>query len=103
VSFFLKNISKVNGVFNLTDGYNPSIIELTNFISKQLDVKKPLVLPLFIFKFLALIGDKIYTKFPFNSVKLEKLTNTLTFDDSKARTFLGWRPNEVLNSFFLNC
>lgn len=102
IGVFLKNIPKINGVFNLTDGYNPSIQELTILISNQIMVSKPFTLPLFYFKVLAYIGDNFFIRFPFNSSKLEKLTNTLTFDDSKAREILKWKPNQVLKSYNFN-
>lgn len=102
IAVFLKNIPKINGVFNLTDGYNPSIQELTILISNQLKVSKPFTLPLFYFKVLAYIGDNFFIRFPFNSYRLEKLTNTLTFDDSKAREILKWKPKQVLKSYYFN-
>jgi len=101
IALLLKNIPMVNGDFNLSDGYHPSIFDFTNKISKQFHVKRPVVLPLFFFRILAFIGDNIYRNFPFNSKKLDKLTNTLTFDDSKARSCLYWQPKDVLNNFNL--
>jgi len=99
IATLIKTIPNVSGVFNLTDGYNPSIIELTNLISRQLKVSKPIVLPIYFFKFLAFIGDNFFSRFPFNSLKLDKLTNTLTFDDSKARSQLRWQSKQVLENF----
>jgi nucleoside-diphosphate-sugar epimerase len=33
---------------------------------------------------------------PISSLRLKKLTSTLTFDDSKARKELGWRSKNAL-------
>ena len=101
IANFFKIIPNSPGIFNLTDGYNPSIIELTNLISLQLGLSKPSSLPPQLFKILAFIGDNLTYKFPFNSNKFSKLTNTLTFDDSKARNILNWNSNQVLKTFKL--
>ena len=36
-----------SGVYNLTDGYNPTVSELSYMISKQLNKKPPIKLPYF--------------------------------------------------------
>ena len=41
----------------------------------------------------------IGSKFPLNSNKLNKITSTLTFNDSKARVALQWAPQEVLKAW----
>lgn len=86
---------EAEGVYNLTDGKHPSFRELEGVISRQYQVKMPKVLPLGVAKLLGRIGD-ILPFFPVNSDTIQKLTLDLTFDDSKARRELGWRPRRVL-------
>lgn len=99
VSKFIIKASEIGGIYNLTDGYNPSFYELSNFISKQIGKHKIHNMPYNIAKLIAFIGDKLGTYFPMNSTKMEKITSTLTFDDSKARLAFGWNPNPILKDF----
>jgi nucleoside-diphosphate-sugar epimerase len=91
--------AKVGGIYNLTDGYHPSFLELSELIAKQLNKNKPAEIPSWIAKFIAKIGDIVGSKAPINSDKLKKITSDLTFDDSKARELLGWNPTPVLKGF----
>ena len=93
---------KTGGIFNLTDGYSPSFYELSQFIARQYGLKRIFSIPFFIIKTVALIGDILGDKFPFNSKKLTKILNTLTFDDSKAQNTFNWSPTPILNSYILN-
>jgi nucleoside-diphosphate-sugar epimerase len=98
VAGFILNFHNVGGTYNLTDGYHPSFNELSCCIAQQLGNKRILNMPLFFAKGLSKIGDVFGSKFPINSYKLDKITSTLTFDDSKARS-LGWRSTLVLDAF----
>lgn len=89
-------VSKLGGVFNLTDGNHPDFDELSITISKQKKKNKPLNLPLFITKLMGYFGDVVGDCAPINSLKIKKITSDLTFDDSKARELLGWNPQSVL-------
>lgn len=89
----------IGGIYNLTDGYHPSFYELSSHIEIQLHKKKSGTLPYFLAMPLALIGDIFGNKVPINSIKLKKIISDLTFDDSKARLFLGWDPMPVLKGF----
>jgi nucleoside-diphosphate-sugar epimerase len=91
--------SNAGGIFNLTDGYNPSFYELSNHFARTYKKKINFNLPFWLAKLIAKFGDYIGHKFPFNSFKLTKIINTLTFDDSKARNTFGWRPTSVLIGF----
>lgn len=92
-------VSKIGGVYNLTDGYHPSFYELSALISKQVMTSMPYNIPFWMAKILAKGGDIIGRKAPINSEKLRKITSNLTFDDSKARAELGWKPQNVLEHF----
>jgi nucleoside-diphosphate-sugar epimerase len=99
VAEFIPNVAKIGGTFNLTDGYNPSFLELSNKISKQKGKSNPLNLPIFLVKVLGFLGDLFGNKAPINSIKLKKITSDLTFNDSKARELVGWNPRNVLDWF----
>lgn len=94
-------VSKVGGIFNLTDGYHPSFNELSNCIAAQLGRGSVLSIPYFCAKYLANIGDAIGGKAPLDTLKLSKITSTLTFDDTRARRVFGWSPTSILKGFEL--
>lgn len=48
--------------------------------------------------FLAKFGDFFGAKFPINSCKFRKLTESLTFDDEKIRKKLKWQSSSVLEN-----
>lgn len=97
VAAFIPRVAVVGGIYNLTDGMHPSFYELSCAISNQKKKRLPLSLPLFIAKAIAYIGDLLGDGAPINSLKLNKITSDLTFDDSKARELLGWNPQSVIN------
>lgn len=88
-----------SGIYNLTDGYNPSFKELEDLIAKRYGKNHIFSLPLFVVVFLGYIGD-FCIFVPFNSKTMVKMTRDLTFDDSKARKDLNWRPQSVLKVLF---
>jgi GlcNAc-P-P-Und epimerase len=87
------------GIYNLTDGYDPSYAEISKLIGKQLG-KKIYSLPFFLCKILAYIGD-VLPFFPLNSNKLKKLSQSLTFNSNAIRLQHGFIPSKVLNDFNL--
>lgn len=99
VSKIMMSVSEIGGIYNLTDTYHPSFSELSNCISKQLNNKFILNIPLFIARIIAKIGDLFGNWFPLNSIKLKKITSTLTFDDSKAKNTFNWSPQKVIDVF----
>lgn len=99
VAKYLLKASEIGGIFNLTDGYNPSFFELSENISRQLGKNRPKNLPLWLAKVSARIGDLFGAKAPLNSDKLCKINSDLTFDDAKAREAFGWDPTPVLEGF----
>lgn len=99
VAKIILKASKVGGIYNLTDGYHPTFVELSNCISSQLKKGKVLTLPYLFIKLLALIGDTLIPFLPINSKKLSKMANDLTFDDTKAQNAFNWRPKKVLDGF----
>ena len=99
-SFILKAAEK-GGTYNLTDGHHPSFNILSKHIAILMGKSFVPNLPKFFAIILAKIGDLLGNKFPINSLKLTKITSTLTFDDSKARATFGWDPSPVVQGFKL--
>jgi nucleoside-diphosphate-sugar epimerase len=93
------NAAEIGGIYNLTDGYHPSFLELSHHIAFQLGKKTPWNLPMWLTKWMAIFGDILGNKAPINSKKLQKITSDLTFDDSKARKAFGWNPTPILEGF----
>jgi len=98
VACIIPKVIKVGGIYNLTDGFHPSVSELSHHIAIQFGKKKLVNVPLWVARILAKTGDLLGRKSPFNSNKLHKLTANLTFDDSKARRELGWAPKPVVEN-----
>ncbi|GGC38835.1 UDP-galactose-4-epimerase [Parapedobacter defluvii] len=96
IARIIPKLVEKGGIYNLTDGYHPTFGELEESISKALGKRKPIKVPYWLANGLAKTGD-IVGRFPINSDKLQKITSTLTFDDSKARKELGWNPTPVLS------
>jgi GlcNAc-P-P-Und epimerase len=83
-----------SGIYNLTDGTHPTIAQIDSYIAQKFK-KNIKSVPVVFLKFLGKIGDLIPC-FPLNSDKIEKLNNTLTFCDNKARKELNWASQPAL-------
>lgn len=92
-------LAEKGGVYNVCDDTQPSFRELEATISKQLNKKQPKSIPYFIAKSMALVGDLLGSKAPINSLKLKKITESLTFSNEKAIRELGWKPLNVLENY----
>jgi len=99
VARIIPGAAKIGGIYNLTDGVNPSFTELSALIALQTGKSKPSNMPLLLASVISKIGDLLGKKAPLNSKKLEKIISDLTFDDRKAVRILNWRPNPVLKEF----
>tara|TARA_Y200000002_G_scaffold366537_1_gene357593 strand:- start:10082 stop:10987 length:906 start_codon:yes stop_codon:yes gene_type:complete len=93
---FILLIYNKGGTYNLTDGVHPSYYELSFVFNKFNNKNPPLNMPLIIAKMVAKIGDLIQI-IPINTLKLGKLTSTLTFDDSKSRKVVNFKAQSVLD------
>lgn len=87
------------GIYNVTDGRHPSLAELEDVICRQAEINRSLSVPLWLARILARCGDLAGSRAPINSLKLGKLTKTLTFSNKKAVRLLGWKPADVLDNF----
>jgi nucleoside-diphosphate-sugar epimerase len=91
---------QVSGIYNLTDGIHPRFSEIENALEKRTGTKIKFIIPLWLARILGKLGD-IFSKltksnFPISSNKVDKIMSSLTFNDSKARRELGWKPNSVI-------
>lgn len=92
-------LAEKGGIYNVCDSYQPTFRELEAVICKQLNKKMPGVIPYWLANGLARIGDALGGKAPINSLKLRKITESLTFSNEKAIRELGWKPMSVLEHF----
>ena len=69
---------------------------------KQLGKRQVPTIPHWLALPIALAGNFLGSRAPINSDKLNKITVTLTFDDSRAREAFGWDPKPVLENFRIN-
>lgn len=95
---FIKLSYSKGGIYNLTDGLDPSIIVFTNRLALILGKQKLLNVPFYFIKFISRFGDLFGNKFIINSNKLNKLTATLTFSNTKAVTTFDWKPISVIDN-----
>ena len=95
----IMSLIEKGGVYNVCDDSQPTFRELEMLISKQLGKKVPISIPYWMAKLMALIGDLLGSKAPINSLKLSKITESLTFSNEKAKRELGWQPLDVLENF----
>lgn len=89
------------GIYNVCDTEQPSFGELSQLIAKQLGKRKPISIPYWFAKSLALVGDVVGKRFPINSLRLSKLTQSLTFSNKRAIENLNWEPLSVLDNLHI--
>ena len=99
IANLLPMLIEKGGIYNVCDSYQPSFRELEMVIYKQLNKKLPLSIPYWFAKSMAIFGDCFGEKAPINSLKLRKITHSLTFSNEKAMRELGWKPMNVLENF----
>lgn len=92
-------LEEKGGIYNVCDTRQPSFGEISMSIAKQLGKGKPINLPYWMAWCMAKVGDLLGSKAPINSYKLEKMTESLTFSNNKARHQLGWEPLDVLENY----
>ena len=89
------------GIYNVCDDSQPTFRELELSIAKQLGKRPPISIPYWIAKSRALVGDLLGNRAPINSLKLSKITESLTFSNEKAKRELGWEPMNVVEEFWI--
>lgn len=91
-------VAQKGGIYNVCDDHNPSFGELSELIANQLGKRKPISIPLWFANCLAKIGD-VFSLFPINSPRLEKIISDDTWSNEKAKRELGWKPMDVLSNY----
>lgn len=99
IARILPLVAEKGGVFNVCDTRQPSFGELSISVARQLGKSKPISIPYWMAWCMAMVGNLLGSKAPINSYKLEKMTQSLTFSNEKARKELGWEPLDVLESY----
>lgn len=99
IANILPALVKKGGIYNVCDTRQPSFGDLSASVARQLGKHKPISIPYWMAKCMALIGDCLGAKAPINSYKLKKMTKSLTFSNEKARKELGWEPLDVLTNY----
>lgn len=94
--FLLEN---KGGIYNVCDSEQPTFKGLEVLIASQLGKSVPLNIPYWFAKLIAVMGDCLGNKAPINTLKLKKITESLTFSNRKAIENLGWEPLNVLENF----
>ncbi|WP_405381775.1 NAD-dependent epimerase/dehydratase family protein [Maribacter sp. LLG6340-A2] len=101
ISTALPKLMNHPNIYHLTDGHDPSFKELSSVIAKEFEVNKIYSIPYFLIKPMAICGDVIKKILaispPIDSVKLNKINKSLTFNDSKARS-VGYSSIKILEN-----
>ena len=92
-------LAEKGGIYNVCDDGQPTFGQISASVARQLGRRKPLSIPLWIAKGLAVVGDCLGKKSPFNSYKLQKMTKSLTVSNEKIKRELGWEPMDVLENY----
>ena len=99
IARLIPRLAEVGGIYNVCDSHNPTFGELEHLIATQLNKKDPVSIPYWFANCLALCGNLLGSKAPINSLKLKKITESLTFSNEKARKALNWDPLDVLRNY----
>lgn len=99
IAYLVPKIENVGGTYNVCDNRHPSYKELGDCISKQLGKSfSPFSIPYWMAWCMAKIGDKLGT-LPIDSHRLEQLTKSNTYSNTKAKKALDWEPLDVIENF----
>ena len=99
IARILPLVAEKGGVYNVCDTRQPSFGELSLSVARQMGKRKPISIPYCMAWCMAMVGNLLGSKAPINSYKLEKMTQSLTFSNEKARRELGWEPLDVLENY----
>ncbi|PID70917.1 MAG: UDP-galactose-4-epimerase [Flavobacteriales bacterium] len=97
VASLIPSLIDKNGIYNLSGDKDYTFQEISAIISRQLNHKRVLTLPLVMVRGAAVIGDVL--PLPVNSGKLKKMMATLTISSEKAVKELNWKPQSLEEKF----
>ncbi len=101
VAHILSKIAQIGGVFNLSDGCHPAMADIEDGLARLMGKGPVKSIPVWLAKSLALAGDVLNGAgvcfFPFNTRRMKKMNQSLTFSDQKARRLMGWNPTNVIH------
>lgn len=86
-------------MYNVCDTYQPTFGEIAKSVAAQFGKTEIINIPYWIALCMAKVGDLLGGKAPINSIKLRKITESLTFSNEKACKELGWEPMDVLTNY----
>lgn len=89
------------GIYNVCDDTQPTFRQLESIIARQVGKSMPVSIPYWFAKCCALAGDCLGRFAPINSLKLGKITKSLTFSNVRAKKALGWTPTNVLENYII--
>ena len=101
VATIVPKVAVLGGIYNLTDTIHPSFKQIEDTLCEKFNASI-FVLPNVFARIIGYFGDIVNfimgkRKFPLDSRAYQKITQTLTLDDSKAQAELGWKPKSVLS------
>lgn len=99
IARLLPLVAEKGGVYNVCDTYQPTFGQIAESVARQMGKRKPISIPYWMAWCMAKVGDILGSKSPINSLKLKKITESLTFSNDKARKELGWEPMDVLTNY----
>jgi nucleoside-diphosphate-sugar epimerase len=99
VAALVPTLLNKKGIFNLTDGDHPTIAQLEKYLGDFYG-KRIKTIPDWLLRVAVYLGDR-FPMVPINSYRVAKLSDSLTFDDSKARKEIGWNPSPVIGNLDL--
>lgn len=101
IATLLPLLENKGGVYNVCDSYQPTFGEISLSVAHQLGKHKPISIPYWMAWCMAKVGDLLGDVAPINTLKLRKMTQSLTFSNEKARKELGWEPLDVLKNYVI--
>jgi len=100
VAAIIPKLAEKGGTYNLTDGVHPCFADLEDAITDSLKLKHVKTMPMALAWLAGLAGTTIQKvidkRMPISLDMVNKITQSLTFSDKKARKELGWNPTPVL-------
>ncbi|SHN01788.1 Nucleoside-diphosphate-sugar epimerase [Chryseobacterium carnipullorum] len=92
-------IVNMGGIYNVCDNMHPTFKDVSCRVAELLHKKSPHNIPKFFAKLIAIVGDVLGSRFPINSNKLKKITDSLTFSNEKIKEQLNFSPSNVIENF----